>query len=79
MSVDKVAQSHETNATVRSAIDSLGDTPRHLIMLRDIEGYSTEETSELLGVSLSSVKTGLHRARKQLKSRLQAAVEDASI
>ena len=72
LSVESIAQNQEVSAKVRAAIDSLAETPRALIMLRDIEGYNTGEVGELLGMSLSSVKTGLHRARKQLKLKLQA-------
>ena len=40
--------------------------PRHfreVLVLRDLQGFSYAEISEILGISLSSVKTRLHRAR----------------
>jgi len=38
--------------------------------LRDIEGLSTEQTSEALDLSQAAVKTRLMRARLQLRDRL---------
>ena len=40
-------------------------------MLRDIEGYDTEETAALIGASPGAVKTQLHRARAALKKLLE--------
>ncbi len=39
-------------------------------MLRDVEGLSTEETAETLGLSVPAVKSRLLRARLQLRERL---------
>ena len=36
---------------------------REVLVLRDLQGFSYAEISEILGISLSSVKTRLHRAR----------------
>jgi len=38
--------------------------------LRDVEGLSTEETAEMLGLSVPAVKSRLLRARLQLRERL---------
>jgi RNA polymerase sigma-70 factor (ECF subfamily) len=38
--------------------------------LRDIEGLSTEETANALGLSISAVKSRLMRARLKLRERL---------
>ena len=40
-------------------------------MLRDIEGYTTQETAELLGISVAATKVRLHRARMALKALLE--------
>ena len=39
--------------------------------LRLVEGYSTEETAELLQIPLGTVLSRLARAQKKLRSRLQ--------
>jgi RNA polymerase sigma-70 factor (ECF subfamily) len=71
LSTEETVIGKEKSASIRAHIDSLPTTSRHLLLLRDIEGYSTEETSKLLGISVAAVKTGLHRARQTLKTRLE--------
>jgi len=41
-----------------------------VILLRDIEGLSTEETANLLDVKVDTVKVRLHRARQALRTLL---------
>jgi RNA polymerase sigma-70 factor (ECF subfamily) len=55
---------------VRAAIDRLPDTYRTVLLLRDIEEMSTEETAEILGISTTAAKLRLHRARQALRSQL---------
>jgi RNA polymerase sigma-70 factor (ECF subfamily) len=43
---------------------------RMVFVLRDVEGLSTEETAEALGLSIPAVKSRLLRARLQLRERL---------
>ena len=62
----------ETRARIRTEIEELPDEYRTVIMLRDIEDLNTEETAAVLGVSVSAVKTRLHRARLALRERLTA-------
>lgn len=52
------------------ALSRLNETQRPLVMLKDYEGYSYEEISEITGLSISQVKVYLHRARIQLKNYL---------
>jgi RNA polymerase sigma-70 factor (ECF subfamily) len=61
----------ELRAQVRACIDRLPDLYRTIILLRDIEELDTQETAELLGVSLAVVKTRLHRAHQALRSLLE--------
>ena len=70
-SAEDVAINNETLTAVREHIEQLPELSRNLLLLRDIEGYSTEETAELLNISVASVKTGLHRARKSLKKQIE--------
>jgi len=54
-------------------IRALASLPRHysmVFLLRDVEGFSTEETAEALGLSPSAVKARLLRARLHLRERL---------
>ena len=60
----------ETSRAVRAAIDRLPERARILLVLRDIEGFSTSEAAAALDLSEGAVKTGLHRARLALKTLL---------
>ncbi len=51
---------------VRQAIDLLPDEYRHVLRLFYFEDRSYEETAAMLGVPLGTLKTRLHRARKEL-------------
>lgn len=70
-SVESEAINTQTRDCVRRYIQTLPDLSRNLLLLRDIEGYSTEETADLMSLSIASVKTGLHRARRALKQAIQ--------
>ncbi len=61
----------ELRSLLSSGIDSLPESYRVVLVLRDIEGLSTEETAESLGLSVSAVKSRLLRARLQLRGKLQ--------
>lgn len=61
----------ETRVILERAIDSLADTYRSVFVLRDVEGLSTEETADMLDLSLSAVKSRLLRARLQLRDKLR--------
>ncbi len=70
--------SREVETRMRDAIASLDLPCRLVLLLRDIEDYSNQETAELLGVSMTTVKTRLRRARNDLKERLQAIRSSAN-
>ena len=58
---------------VHAAIATLARPYREVLVLRDLEGLSGEETCALLGLELSVMKTRLHRAREQLRRALLPA------
>jgi RNA polymerase sigma-70 factor (ECF subfamily) len=64
----------ETRARVREAIDALPDPYRVVLLLRDLEELSNEETAEVLAESVSSVKSRLHRARMALREMLTRSI-----
>jgi RNA polymerase sigma-70 factor (ECF subfamily) len=53
-------------------IDGLPPFLRLVVILRDVEGMSTAETAEHLGIRPETVKTRLHRGRRLLRSGLLA-------
>lgn len=62
----------ELRHLLESAVDGLPDHHRIVFTLREIEGLSTAETAECLGISEENVKTRLHRARTMLRDDLFA-------
>ena len=56
---------------VRDAIDRLPENYRCVLVLRDIEGLSTEESAQALGIRPEAAKMRLHRARQALRTLLE--------
>lgn len=52
------------------ALEQLPDTLRSVVILRTLQGYSTEETARKLSISPGTVKVRLHRARERLRTLL---------
>ncbi len=64
----------ELGRILREAIEGLDARARAVLVLRDVENFSTRETSEMLGLSVTTVKTRLRRARMSLRERLRGVV-----
>lgn len=60
----------ELREILDQAIDSLRPAFRTVFVLRDVEDLSTEETAEVLNLSIPAVKSRLLRARLQLREKL---------
>ncbi|HYL93882.1 MAG TPA: sigma-70 family RNA polymerase sigma factor [Alphaproteobacteria bacterium] len=60
----------ELGDILKKAVQGLPTGFRTVFVLRDVEGLSTEETAEMLGLSVPAVKSRLLRARLQLRERL---------
>ncbi len=60
----------ELRAILGNAAGTLSPGFRTVFFLRDVEGLSTEETAQALGISAGAVKTRLFRARMQLREEL---------
>jgi RNA polymerase sigma-70 factor (ECF subfamily) len=69
---DEILHRREALERVQAALDLLPDANRTVILLRDVEGLSTEETAEVTETTPAAVKTRLHRARVALRTALQA-------
>jgi RNA polymerase sigma-70 factor (ECF subfamily) len=67
---ESAVERKETRTMVRDAISQLPEIHRIVLVLRDIEELSTEETARLLGVTANVVKARLHRARQALRTLL---------
>jgi len=60
----------ELREVMQREVEALSDGFRSVFVLRDVEGLSTAETADTLGISEDLVKTRLHRARTQLRDNL---------
>ena len=65
----------ELAAQLKVAIVSLPEKYRLVMVLRDLEGFSTAETAQILNLQPSNVKVRLHRARLFLRDKLKGYFE----
>jgi len=73
---EQIAARRETRQLLDEALGQLDEKYRLVFLLRDVEGLSTAETAEALGLSASNVKVRLLRARLMLRERLTRAFGD---
>ncbi len=71
---ERVATRAEQARTLRSAIASLSDKLRSVIVLHDVEGLSQEEVAEILKVPIGTVKSRVSRGRAELRYLLRKQV-----
>jgi len=62
----------ELGEVIRQALLDLPEKYRLVIVLRDVEGFRTQETADILNLTAANVKVRLHRARLFLRSALKA-------
>jgi RNA polymerase sigma-70 factor, ECF subfamily len=67
---EQLYRQSELGEILKKTIQGLPPVFRTVFVLRDVEGLSTEETSEMLDLSIPAVKSRLLRARLQLRDRL---------
>jgi RNA polymerase sigma-70 factor (ECF subfamily) len=72
------AYARELQRVLEEAVDGLPDTYRAVFVLRDIEGLSTSETGEGLGLGEEAVKTRLHRARAMIRASVSSRIGAAA-
>lgn len=67
----------ERAALVQQAIAQLPEKYRRIVMLRDLQQLSTEETAQALNLNAGTVRVQLHRARHALRRMLAPELEHA--
>ena len=75
---DNVLQA-EMKAVINDSIRTLPHKYKLVFNLRDIEGFSTKETAEILRISVESVKTRLHRARLALREKISHSYQEGNV
>jgi RNA polymerase sigma-70 factor (ECF subfamily) len=70
-SPDAALERAELETALQRAIAELPEERRIVVVLRDLQGLSYEETAQVLDVELGTVRSRLHRARADLKDKLE--------
>ena len=71
MRPDDLYQKRFLRRLVEDTVDELPEHHRLVFRLRELEGKSYEEISEITGVNLGTVKSRLHRARNSFAQRIE--------
>jgi RNA polymerase sigma-70 factor, ECF subfamily len=69
---DDLLLDEELGRAIQAATDALPEGYREVFLLKDVEGLSYEEISEMVGISIPAVKSRLHRARLALREAIDA-------
>jgi RNA polymerase sigma-70 factor, ECF subfamily len=73
---DKNIITEEVLNQIEKAMGKMPDDFKTIIVLRDIENFSNEETAEIMDISVAAVKSRLHRARLYLREKLKNLYEE---
>jgi RNA polymerase sigma-70 factor (ECF subfamily) len=72
--LEDVVGDSEVRRAIATAVDGLAELDRAVLTMRDLEGCSAIETGRALGLTVSAVKSRLHRARYTLRTALEPLV-----
>jgi RNA polymerase sigma-70 factor (ECF subfamily) len=75
----EVAFDHEQAGIIGAALERINPVFRSAVVLRDITDLSYEEISEVLGVSLGTVKSRILRGREALREELKGELKQGGI
>ncbi len=73
---EELALARETHAVIEEAVASLPLRQREVIALRDIEGWTSEEVCNLLGITETNQRVLLHRARSTVRRVLERYLDE---
>ena len=68
---EDIENKHDAKATVEKALETLESKFRIVVTMRMLQGYSTKETAEILGLPVGTVLSRLSRAQDQLRKYLK--------
>ncbi len=77
-SAEDDAVATETRQILAQALSALPERQRIVVSLRDVEGYTSDEVCELLGVSAANQRVLLHRARATLRAALETRLPEVA-
>lgn len=67
----KEVHNHQLKDIIENALSRIPEDYRMVFSLREVNGFSTQETADLLGITISNVKVRLNRAKEKLQSIIQ--------
>jgi len=76
---DRNTMRSEAERILQDALDTLDESHRSIIILRDIEDLPYEEIAEILDLPRGTVKSRLHRARAQLARALSRHIDKEDV
>ena len=76
---DKVAESSLADGQIQQAIASLPDNYKQVILLRDVQGMSYQEISDIVDCPVGTVKSRVNRARLKLQQKLKNEGRDVGL
>lgn len=69
---EEILETHAFTGEVQKAMESITPEYRIAVILCDVEGLSYEEIAQVLRCSIGTVRSRIHRGRKQLRDRLRS-------
>jgi len=67
---DQLLMQEKRRESINTAMKDMSEIYRTVLLLKDVEEHTSKEIGDLLGISLSAVKSRVHRARLHLKDKL---------
>ena len=64
---DSLLEEKEVADAIRRIIGMLPPLQQRILQMKDIEGYETEEITEIMGIAAEAVRNNLSRARKRMR------------
>ncbi len=71
---ERELENRELQTVLREAVEVLPNPLRSVFCLREIEGLSTEQTADLLGLTAENVRVRLHRGKRSLRQMLDRKI-----
>jgi RNA polymerase sigma-70 factor (ECF subfamily) len=69
-------EASERQAAVRAALADLPEEFRSVLILKEMEDLKYDQIAEIVGCPIGTVRSRIHRARAELKSRLSAQLQE---